>query len=87
MEFARLIEHWDPDNAEVEIRDPFDWDTEGRYNDVLEAVRKASKGSDVRVYRVAGRGARVEYWVVTCEGRGKDARLVGVKALAVPAPL
>lgn len=82
-EFAKLIEHWDPSNAEIEIQDPFDWDSEGKYSDIIDAVRKAGKGSDVRVYRVAKDGTRVEYWVVTCEGRGKDARLVGVKALSI----
>ena len=28
-------------------------------------------------------GTRSEYWVLTLAGKGKDARLVGVKALAV----
>jgi hypothetical protein len=46
-------------------------------------VRLAGKGSDVRVYRVKRQGARFEYWVVTTEGKGEDARLVGAKALAV----
>lgn len=63
--------------------DPFDWDSEGQYTEVLDAVRKAGKGADVRVYRVARDGTRVEYWVVTCEGKGESARLVGAKALAV----
>jgi hypothetical protein len=63
--------------------DPFDWDSEGRYTNVLDAVRRASKGSDVRIYRIARDGTRAEYYVITCEGRGKDARLVGVKAFAV----
>jgi hypothetical protein len=37
----------------------------------------------VRVYRVARQGARVEYWVVTTDGKGAGARLVGAKALAI----
>jgi hypothetical protein len=78
-----LIHHWDPTNADVEIQDPTEWDTEGRYHEVLDAVRKAGKGSDVRVYKVVRDNTRVEYWLVTCEGRGEEARLVGVKALAV----
>lgn len=82
-EFATLIGHWDPAGADVQILDPFDWDGEGQYTDALDAVRAAGKGSDVRVYRVGRDGSRAEYWLVTCEGRGKSARLVGVKALAV----
>ena len=45
----------------------------------MEAVRAGAKGSDVRVYRIAKDGARVEYWVVGVEG----GKLVGAKALAV----
>jgi hypothetical protein len=50
---------------------------------LVDAVRAAGKGNDVRVYRITRDGTRVEYWVVTTEGKGKDARLVGAKALAV----
>ena len=58
-------------------------------------MRAATRGADVRVYRVPSPrgGARVEYWLVAVEppsaeekkGKGKGARgrLVGVKALAV----
>lgn len=64
--------------------DPSDWDPQGQYSDLLAAVSEASKGNDVRVYRVdRGDGVRVEYWVLTREGKGKDARVLGVKALAV----
>lgn len=83
MEFAKLISHPDPSNAQIEIQDPADWDTQGQYGEILDAVREAGKGNDVRVYRITKDGARVEYWVVTTEGKGKDARLVGVKALAI----
>ncbi|KAL2139731.1 hypothetical protein VTI28DRAFT_4740 [Corynascus sepedonium] len=82
-EFAALIEHWDPKNAEVEIMDPVDWDRNGQYGEVVDAVTEAGQGNDVRVYRVARDGVRVEYWVVTTEGKGKGAKLVGAKALAV----
>lgn len=82
-EFAKLIHHPDPANATIEIRDPADWDTQGQYEAILDAVRKAGKGNDVRVYRVARQGARVEYWVVTTDGKGAGARLVGAKALAI----
>ncbi|KAH6621161.1 hypothetical protein B0J18DRAFT_466773 [Chaetomium sp. MPI-SDFR-AT-0129] len=82
-EFANLIQHWDPKNAEVQILDPYDWDSHGKYGGVIEAVREAGQGNDVRVYRVVRDGTRVEYFVVTTEGKGKGAKLVGVKALAV----
>ncbi|KXX82763.1 hypothetical protein MMYC01_200727 [Madurella mycetomatis] len=82
-EFARLIQHWDPKNAEVEIMDPVDWDRNGQYVEVIDAVREAGQGNDVRVYRLALGGVRVEYWVLTTEGKGAGAKLVGVRALAV----
>lgn len=82
-EFASLITHPDPSSATVEIMDPADWDPQGQYTNIVDVVRKVGKGNDVRVYRVAKDGTRVEYWVVTTEGKGKDARLVGLKALAV----
>ncbi|KAK3371359.1 hypothetical protein B0T24DRAFT_680446 [Lasiosphaeria ovina] len=83
VEFAKLINHWEPTEAEIEILDPVDWDTTGQYKHIIDAVRKAGAGNDVRVYRVAKDGVRAEYWVVTTEGKGKGAKLVGVKALSV----
>jgi len=83
VEFAQLIEHPDPENAGVELQDPVDWDSNGDYKDIIEAVRKAGKGNDVRVYQVPKGGARTEYWLVTTDGKGKNAKLVGVKALSV----
>lgn len=75
-----MIHHWDAANAQVEIMDPADWDTQGQYNDLLEAVREAGKGNDVRVYRVPGKkSSRVEYWLVTTTGE----KLVGAKALSI----
>ncbi len=56
-----------------------EWDTQGQYKDVVDATREATKGSDIRVYRIVRDGPRVEYWVVGLEG----GRLVGVKALAI----
>jgi hypothetical protein len=82
-EFARLIEHWDPEKAEIEIMDPIDWDRNGNYKEVVDAVTEAGQGNDVRVYRVKREGVKAEYYVVTTEGKGKGAKLVGVKALAV----
>ncbi|KAK4101046.1 hypothetical protein N658DRAFT_516234 [Parathielavia hyrcaniae] len=82
-EFAGLIGHWDPANAQVEIMDPVDWDRNGQYTEIVDAVRDVGQGNDVRVYRVAREGVKAEYWVVTTEGKGKGAKLVGAKALAV----
>lgn len=82
-EIAQLVEHWDPASAEVEILDPTDWDRSGQYKDIIDAVTKAGKGNDVRVYRIVKDSSRVEYFVVTRLGDGKNARLVGVKALAI----
>ncbi|KAI0407896.1 hypothetical protein F4802DRAFT_551700 [Xylaria palmicola] len=82
-EFASLIHHPNPATAEVEIQDPADWDTQGQYAAILDAVTKAGKGNDVRVYRVAKGGVKAEYWVVTTDGKGADAKLVGAKALAI----
>jgi len=77
--FAKLVSHPSPDEAEVEIMDVAEWDTQGQYKELVDAVREASKGSDVRVYRIGKGGSRVEYWVVGIEG----GKLVGVKALAI----
>jgi hypothetical protein len=56
-----------------------EWDTQGAYKEVVDAVREAGKGSDVRVYRIARDGTRFEYWVVTLA----EGKLVGAKVLAV----
>ncbi|KAI1311799.1 hypothetical protein F5Y03DRAFT_342362 [Xylaria venustula] len=82
-ELATLIHHPDPSKADIQIRDPADWDTQGQYKAILDAVSKAGKGNDVRVYRIAKGGVKVEYWVLTTDGKGADARLVGAKALAI----
>ncbi len=60
--------------------DPVDWDRRGSYKGIVQAVSEASRGNDVRVYRIARGGARAEYWVVTRDGKG---HLVGAKVLAV----
>ncbi|KAI9738436.1 MAG: hypothetical protein M1818_005333 [Claussenomyces sp. TS43310] len=77
--FAKLIEHPEASAADVAILDVADWDPRGQYKDVVDATRRACKGGDVRVYKVARGRVEVEYWVVGVEG----GRLVGVKALAV----
>ncbi|EGO56751.1 hypothetical protein NEUTE1DRAFT_84250 [Neurospora tetrasperma FGSC 2508] len=79
--FASLINHPNPAEAEIEIFDPVDWDRNGQYIDLIDAVTEASEGRDVKVYRVVKDSVRVEYWVVSVSVDGK--LLVGVRALAV----
>lgn len=59
--------------------DPVEWDVQGQYTALIEAVRQASKGNDVRVYSVVRDSTRTEYWVVTTV----PGQIVGVKALGV----
>lgn len=77
--FASLLKHPDPSSAEVEIMDVSEWDSNGQYKELVDATREATKGSDVRVYRIGKGGSRVEYWLVGLEG----GKIVGVKALAI----
>lgn len=79
--FASLINHPSPADADIEILDPVDWDRNGQYTDLIDAVTEASEGRDVKVYRVVKDSVRVEYWVVSVSVDGK--LLVGVRALAV----
>lgn len=79
--FASLINHPSPPDAEIEISDPIDWDRNGDYTDLIDAVTEASEGKTVMVYRVKKDSVRVEYWVVSVSPDGK--LLVGVRALAV----
>ncbi|KAH6891089.1 hypothetical protein B0T10DRAFT_547459 [Thelonectria olida] len=76
-EFAELTKS--PSDATISIIDPLEWDSKGQYTDVLEAVRRATQGNDVRVYRVERDATRVEYWLVS----SKDGKLVGAKALSI----
>jgi hypothetical protein len=59
--------------------DPVDWDSNGQYAQVVDAVREATRGSDVRVYRVTKDHSRIEYWVISSD----KGTIVGAKALAV----
>jgi hypothetical protein len=77
--FAKLVHHPSPEDADVTILDIGEWDPSGQYKDIVDATRAASKGSDVRVYRISAGGSRVEYYLVGIDGE----KLVGVKALAV----
>lgn len=77
--FAKLVHHPSPGEADISIMDVQEWDPRGHYKKLVEKVREAVKGSEVRVYRVGLGGTRVEYWVVGVV----DGRLVGAKALAI----
>lgn len=79
VEFAKLIEHGNPEAADISIMDPSDWDVQGQYSKIVKAVAEATKGNDVRVYKVVRDHTRVDYWVVSRE----EGRIVGVKALAI----
>lgn len=78
-EFAKLIKHSSPDSADIKILDPLNWDSHGKHTDVIEAVREASQGNDVRVYQVTRDATRTEYWVVS----HADGKLIGAKALSI----
>jgi len=77
--FAKLVHHPNPKNADVSILDIGEWDSQGQYKDIVDATREATKGSDIRVYRISRSGSRIEYWVVGVS----DGKLLGVKALAI----
>lgn len=61
--------------------DPVDWDSDGQYSNIIDAVSEATRGNDVRVYRVARDLTRAEYFVISRDD--KEDRIVGVKALGV----
>ncbi|KAI1179755.1 hypothetical protein F4777DRAFT_531836 [Nemania sp. FL0916] len=86
-EFAQLIHHPSPEDPKIDITimDPAEWDTQGQYKELIDAVTQAGKGNDVQVYRVPKDDVRVEYWVITTveEEDPEDNKIVGVKAAAV----
>ena len=57
------------------------FDPRGQYASVREAVRVAATGEEVKVYQVGIGGARVEYYVLGLDGKGR--RVVGLRARAV----
>lgn len=66
---------------EIRQLEPSQWDIRSEYQDVVEAVTKASSGGAVTVYRVEGSGSRVEYFVIGVDSSKR--MIVGVKALSV----
>ncbi|KAF2256985.1 hypothetical protein BU26DRAFT_446161 [Trematosphaeria pertusa] len=67
-------------NAEVEEIAVKEWDPQGQYAKVVEAVKKVGSG-EVKVFRVQHGGTRAEYYVVSLDE--KAGRVVGLKALSV----
>lgn len=64
--------------SEIGIKD---FDPQGQYESVLQAVEGAVEGKSMKAFKVDMNGARCEYWVL---GLAKDGgHVVGVKALAV----
>ena len=72
-------------DGKVEEMSVKEWDARGEYGEVVEAVRQAGEeGGEVKVFQVKGKGARMEYYVMSVVG-GKEGgrKLVGVKTEAV----
>lgn len=58
-----------------------DFDPRGQYDQVVQNVKAVVRGGNVKIFRVEGSGARVEYWVV---GESRDRMAVfGLRTVAV----
>ncbi|CUS09546.1 unnamed protein product [Tuber aestivum] len=80
-EFAKVLNP--PAGSEIKAMDLGYWDVHNDYEDVRDAVVAVAGGnaSLVKAYRVSGRGARAEYYVL---GLAKEKKVLeGVKVLAV----
>ncbi len=49
--FAKLVNHPSPEDAEIQILDVGEWDTQGQYKEIVDATREATKGSTGSVER------------------------------------
>ena len=58
---------------------PKEFDPKDQYKEVIAAVKKAA--GKVKVFRVEGKGSRVEYWILGHDE--KEGRAVGFRAKAV----
>ncbi|KAL8690370.1 MAG: hypothetical protein Q9218_004165 [Villophora microphyllina] len=75
-EFTKLIGH----GSDVSTMGTKEFDPQGQYKDVIQAVEKAGDGKS-RIFRATHGKTRVEYYVV---GLDKEkGRVVGLKAQAV----
>ncbi|RPA97122.1 hypothetical protein L873DRAFT_1691741 [Choiromyces venosus 120613-1] len=80
-EFAKVLDA--PNNSEIKAMEVSYWDMHNDYEDVRDAVVAIAGGnaSLMKVYRVSGRGARAEYYIL---GLAKENKVLeGVKVLAV----
>ena len=75
-EFAKLLSH----DSDVSSRDEKEFDPQGQYKKIVDAVKKAGS-KDVSIFRVEHGSTRAEYYVVSLDKKG--GRIVGLKALAV----
>ncbi|KAM0796143.1 hypothetical protein BDR22DRAFT_868186 [Usnea florida] len=75
-EFGKLIEH----KSEVSTLTTKEFDPQGEYKKVMEAVERSGDGK-TRIYRVEHDRTRVEYYVVSFDKEG--GKIVGLKAQAV----
>lgn len=71
-----------PSSATVSELSASDFDPRGQYSEVLEAVKEASHGGSVKVFRVELDGTRLEYWVLAGT-KSEEKLVVGFKAKAV----
>lgn len=65
---------------EAEIISRKDFDPQGSYKSVVDAVEKAGS-KDVAFFSVSLGGTRTEFFVVSVDAKGR--KLVGMKAVAV----
>lgn len=75
-DFRDLIEH----DSEVSTLTAKDFDPQGEYKNVIEAVEQSGDGK-ARIYRVEHDRTRVEYYIVGFDKEG--GKVVGLKAKAV----
>ena len=75
-EFQDLIQH----DAGVSTLGLDEFDPQGQYKEILEAVNSVGDGK-LKVYRVQHGRSRAEYYIVRFEKNGR--RIIGFKAKAV----
>lgn len=74
--FSKLVNH-DDTAEELSVKE---FDPNGQYKEVIEAVKKATDGKG-KIFRTGTEGARVEYWVVGIAKGGGS--VIGMRAKAV----
>ncbi|KAI6249748.1 hypothetical protein HI914_01337 [Erysiphe necator] len=79
ISFAKLVNHPEPTNAEVQIMDTNKWDPHGQYKKIIDTVKEVVQNEEIRVYQIFLSNITSEYWLVGI----KEESLLGVKAMAV----